>query len=206
MIQGLYAITDAELIAPKRFKSKVQQVLEGGAKVVQYRDKSHHHQLRIEQATILVNLCRQYKAISIINDDVELAKIVRADGVHIGLEDEGVLEARQSLGEKVIIGASCYADLELADKAVADSADYVAFGSIFPSSTKPSAKIAGLDIISQAKKKMSVPVVAIGGIDLHNAADVIAAGADSIALISALFAGDDVRQSAEQFTDLFIQP
>ena len=151
-IQGLYAITDQQLIAPKKFAARVKQVLQGGAQIVQYRDKSQQHQLRFEQANIVVDLCKKFGAISIINDDIELAKIVKADGVHIGTDDDELSYARQELGEQKIIGVSCYADLSLAEQAVADSADYVAFGSIFASPTKPQAPIAGLDIFVKRNK------------------------------------------------------
>ena len=208
-IQGLYVITDSKLMRAKSFKSKVRQALEGGARVVQYRDKSTHHEQRWQQAQYIVQLCKEYKAISIINDDIELTKVVDADGVHLGAEDDSLLEARQQLGEGKIIGVSCYADLERAKQSVKDSADYVAFGSIFPSPTKTQAKVAGLEILQRAQQELTVPVVAIGGISLDNLSSVIAAGADSAAVISAVFAAsgsdDAIQQAATQFTQLFTQ-
>ena len=202
-IQGLYAITDQQLIAPKKFAARVKQVLQGGAQIVQYRDKSQQHQLRFEQASIVVDLCKKFGAISIINDDIELAKIVKADGVHIGTDDDELSYARQELGEQKIIGVSCYADLSLAEQAVADSADYVAFGSIFSSPTKPQAPIAGLDILRQAKQSLRVPIVAIGGITLDNLDDVVSSGADAVAIISGVFANEDISQQALQFSQAF---
>lgn len=202
-IQGLYAITDQQLIAPKKFAARVKQVLQGGAQIVQYRDKSQQHQLRFEQASIVVDLCKKFGAISIINDDIELAKIVKADGVHIGTDDDELSYARQELGEQKIIGVSCYANLSLAEQAVADSADYVAFGSIFASPTKPQAPIAGLDILRQAKQSLRVPIVAIGGITLDNLDDVVSSGADAVAIISGVFANEDISQQALQFSQAF---
>ena len=202
-IQGLYAITDQQLIAPKKFAARVKQVLQGGAQIVQYRDKSQQHQLRFEQASIVVDLCKKFGAISIINDDIELAKIVEADGVHIGTDDDELSYARQELGEQKIIGVSCYANLSLAEQAVADSADYVAFGSIFASPTKPQAPIAGLDILRQAKQSVRVPIVAIGGITLDNLDDVVSSGADAVAIISGVFANEDISQQALQFSQAF---
>ena len=202
-IQGLYAITDQQLIAPKKFAARVKQVLQGGAQIVQYRDKSQQHQLRFEQASIVVDLCKKFGAISIINDDIELAKIVNADGVHIGTDDDELSYARQELGEQKIIGVSCYADLSLAEQTVADSADYVAFGSIFASPTKPQAPIAGLDILHQAKQSLRVPIVAIGGITLDNLDDVVSSGADAVAIISGVFANEDISQQALQFSQAF---
>ena len=202
-IQGLYAITDQHLITPKKFAVKVRQALQGGAKVVQYRDKSQQHQLRFEQASLVVKLCHEYGAISIVNDDVDLAIIVNADGVHIGSKDDGLSYARQKLGEKKIIGVSCYADVSLAEQAVADSADYVAFGSIFASPTKPHAPIAGLNILRQAKQNLAVPIVAIGGITLDNLDEVISSGADSVAIISGVFASENINLQAQQFAQVF---
>lgn len=206
-IHGLYAITDSELMRAKRFRSKLRQALEGGAKIVQYRDKSAHHELRWQQAQQLVELCREYAATSIINDDVELAKVVGADGVHIGIEDQSLLEVRQQLGENKIIGVSCYSDIERARIAVEQSADYVAFGSIFPSSTKPTAKVSNLNILEQAKQELNVPIVAIGGITIDNISSVIAAGASSVAVISAVFgasgSNDAIQQAALAFSQSF---
>lgn len=203
-VQGLYAITDQHMIAAKKFTSRIRQVLEGGASVIQYRDKSQHHQLRLEQAESLVTLCKEFGALSIINDDIELAKAVQADGVHIGSEDDDVSYARAQLGENKIIGVSCYANLDLAKKVVSSSADYVAFGSIFASSTKQQAAIAGLDILQLAKQELSVPIVAIGGIKLDNLDSVLATGVDSVAIISGVFANDNVTTSAQQFTNAFL--
>lgn len=204
MIRGLYAITDSALMPPKRFASMLRLALEGGARVIQYRDKSQHHELRWQQATKVVELCRQYNAVSIINDDVELAKVVAADGVHVGRDDESLAFARAELGSGKLIGVSCYSDLDSAAKAVADGADYVAFGSIFASPTKPQAPQAGLQVLQQAQKMFAVPVVAIGGIGLHNIADVIEAGADSAAVISAVFGADDVQQATQLLSNAFV--
>ena len=207
-IHGLYAITDSTLIRAKSFKSKLRQALEGGAKVLQYRDKSAHHELRWQQAQQLVALCKEYQAVSIINDDIELAKVVGADGVHIGIDDETLLEARQQLGQKKIIGVTCYSDIERAKIAVAESADYVAFGSIFPSPTKPQAKPGSLQVLEQARNVLDIPIVAIGGITLDNIDSVIAAGADSVAVISAVFGatGSDnaIKQAASAFSKSFL--
>lgn len=202
-IQGLYAITDQHLIASKKFKAHVRQALEGGAKVIQYRDKSQQHQLRFEQASSLVALCKEFDAVSIINDDVELAKAVNADGVHIGEDDDELSYARAQLGPKKIIGVSCYANLALAQQAVNDSANYVAFGSIFASLTKPKAPVAGLDILQQAKQKINVPVVAIGGITLDNLSHVLTAGADSVAIVSGVFASENVSAAAQHYANAF---
>ena len=202
-VQGLYAITDQRLIAVKKFAVKVRQALEGGASVIQYRDKSQHHQQRLDQASVVVELCNDFGATSIINDDIELAKMVNADGVHLGAEDDEVSFARAELGEHKIIGVSCYADIALAEQAVNNSANYVAFGSVFPSSTKPQAPVAGLEVLLAAKEKLSVPIVAIGGISLDNLSQVIATNVDSVATISGVFGNDDVADAAKQFSSAF---
>ena len=203
-IQGLYAITDQNMIAPKKFTSRVRQALEGGANIIQYRNKSQHHELRLEQAASLVALCAEFGALSIINDDIELSKLVDADGLHIGSDDDDLSYARSELGPEKIIGVSCYASLGLANQAIAGSADYVAFGSIFASSTKPQAPVASLDILRQATQELSVPVVAIGGINLGNLSDVVATGVDSVAIISGIFASDDANVAAQSFAKAFV--
>lgn len=206
-IQGLYAITDSQLMRPKHFKAKLRQALEGGAQVVQYRDKSAQHEQRWQQAQQLVELCKEYNAVSIINDDVELANVVGADGVHIGTEDGTLLDARQQLGANKIIGVTCHSDIQRAKAVITESADYVAFGSIFSSPTKPQAPAASLRVLEQAKQELDSPIVAIGGINLDNANSVIAAGADSIAVISAVFGAtgndDAIKQAALAFSQSF---
>jgi len=202
-IQGLYVITDQQLIATKKFESKVRQALAGGARVVQYRDKSRHHQQRLDQASMVVELCKEYEAVSIINDDIELAKMVNADGVHLGADDAELNFARAELGQDKIIGVSCYADVAIAEQAVQDSANYVAFGSIFPSPTKPQAPVAGIEVLLEARKTLSVPIVAIGGISLDNLHHVLATNIDSVAIISGVFGNDDVTDAAKRFSNAF---
>ncbi len=203
-IQGLYAITNEQMIAPKKFTSRVRQALEGGAKVIQYRNKSQHHELRLEQAESVVALCAEFGALSIINDDIELCKLTNSDGLHIGSNDDDVVYARSELGPEKIIGVSCYSSVDLANQAIAASADYVAFGSVFASSTKPEAPVANLDVLRKAKKELNVPIVAIGGINLNNVSQVIATGVDSVAIISGVFASDDVNVAAHSFAKSFL--
>lgn len=200
---GLYAITP-QYADTNRLLAMVEAALKGGVAAVQYRDKSGDVALRHEQASELLELCRRYKAPLIINDDLRLADLVDADGVHLGETDGGLCEARIILGPDKIIGASCYQSIDLARKAQEAGADYVAFGSFFPSSTKPDAKPAGLELLSEAGS-LTVPVCAIGGITLENAPALIEAGADSIAVITALFDAPDVNAAARKLSDLFIQ-
>jgi thiamine-phosphate pyrophosphorylase len=201
-IAGLYALT------PDRSDSDaltecVGAALEGGALAIQYRNKTAAPELRLQQARALRALCAGRGATLIINDDIDLAREVDADGVHLGLGDATIGEARTRLRAKALIGASCYDSLERAEAAVAAGADYIAFGSFFPSSTKPGAVRAGVPLITAAKARWNVPVVAIGGITPANAGALIEAGADAVAVISGLFDAADVAAAARSFAALF---
>jgi thiamine-phosphate pyrophosphorylase len=142
-------------------------------------------------------------ALFIVNDDVELALAVDADGVHVGRDDEGVAAARARLGPGRLVGASCYDQLGLARAAVAAGADYVAFGSFFPSPTKPNAARADVGLLRRARHELGVPLVAIGGITPENGAPLVAAGADMLAAIGAVFGASDPRAAAAAFAPLF---
>lgn len=199
---GVYALTPA-CADTARLLAMVEAALKGGAAAVQYREKSGDVALRFEQASELLPLCRQYGAPLIINDDLRLADLADADGVHLGREDAGLSEARIILGPKKIVGVSCYQSLELAREAEARGADYVAFGSFYASSTKPQAGRAPLQLLHDAAG-MKLPVVAIGGITAENAPELIAAGADAIAVISALFDAPDIEAAARALNRLFV--
>jgi len=202
-IIGLYAIADTQYLDDARLLPAVGEVIAGGARVIQYRDKKHTVVDRARQATELASLCRKHGALFIINDDVELAKQVLAAGVHLGREDASLEQARAQLGPQPIIGVSCYNDLARAVRAQAEGADYVAFGSFFPSRTKPQAVRAGLELLCEAKQKLHIPVVAIGGITPENGAHLLAAGADALAVIEGVFGQVDVRAAAERYARLF---
>lgn len=202
-LTGLYGITDEQLITEKHFSQKIESALQGGAKIIQYRDKSNDQQKRFQQASRLRSLCEQYQATCIINDDIELAKAVNADGVHLGKDDNSLSKARQILGDNAIIGISCYNNLSLAIEAEKNTADYVAFGAIFSSPTKPNATVAGLDIISSAKQQLSIPICTIGGITDENIQHVIKQGADMVAVISSLFSVLDIRYTAKNLSQYF---
>jgi len=186
-LRGLYAITpdglpEATLLA------QAEAALAGGAAVLQLRDKSTDAARRLRLAQGLAALCRRHGALFIVNDDVQLALAAGADGVHLGADDGDPLAARQALPPGGIVGVSCYADFARASSAVAAGADYVAFGAVFASPTKPQAPRASLDLLARARAELGVPVCAIGGITLANAAEVIAAGADLLAVVSEVFA------------------
>jgi thiamine-phosphate pyrophosphorylase len=200
-VSGLYAVTpDASEL--NSLLQRVKSCLSGGARVIQYRNKNLNAPHR-EIAAALAAACRQQAAVFIVNDDIELALAVDADGVHLGRDDHSLALARKQLGPDRIIGVSCYADLQHALDAAQNGADYVAFGSMFASSTKPLAPPAPLSLLTEAKTQLHIPVVAIGGITLQNAPQAIAAGADAVAVISAVFDAADVRQAAQSFSNLF---
>lgn len=202
---GLYAVTpdDDDTV---RLLARIKAALEGGAAAVQYRNKRASHTLRREQAGALLALCRQHRAPLIINDHLDLALELDADGVHLGGNDGSVAQARAMLGPNKLIGASCYNLMHKALAAEREGADYVAFGSFFASEVKPDAVRAPLDLLVQAKRSVSLPVAAIGGITLANTSQLIAAGADMVAVISALFGAADINIAAKQFNVLFNKP
>lgn len=201
-IKGLYAITP-ETTDTQTLVDRVRAAIEGGARLVQYRSKSDDAALRHEQAAELLELCHAYHVPLIINDDVRLAALANADGVHLGEEDASLKEARINLGPDKIIGVSCYQDLALARRFAAEGADYVAFGSFYPSTTKPGARPCPIGLLSEARKALRLPIVAIGGITPENAGALVAAGADAVAVISALFDAPDIGATAAHFDSLF---
>jgi thiamine-phosphate pyrophosphorylase len=204
-VSGLYAVTP-DLTDSVALISKVDAALRGGASVIQFRSKSIADSLRRSQAGEIANLCRLRKALFIVNDSVDLAHEVDADGVHLGRDDAGVLAARMTLGPGKLIGVSCYNEIARARAAVSQGADYVAFGSFFSSSTKPQASRAGTELLRVAASEIALPIVAIGGITEDNAGGLIAAGADAVAVVSALFDAVDVEAQARRFARLFQTP
>lgn len=199
-VSGLYVITPDEADTAELLR-KVRLALLGGARVVQYRNKFADTALRLEQALALRGLTREFAVSLIVNDDAVLAQQADADGVHLGGTDGSVADARALLGGK-IIGVSCYNRVELAREAVRQGADYVAFGSFFSSTVKPDAVVAALDLLQQAHRELAAPIVAIGGINAQNGAQLLASGANALAVISAVFAAPDIRQAARQFSVL----
>jgi thiamine-phosphate pyrophosphorylase len=204
-IKGLYAITPDEADTVELLR-KVRLALLGGARVLQYRNKAAGAGagavLLLEQATALRELTHEFSVPLIINDDAMLARQVDADGVHLGGEDGSVAAARAVLGSAKLIGVSCYNHMALAHEAVRQGADYVAFGSFFASLVKPGAVAASPDLLRQARREIALPLVAIGGITAHNGAQLLGAGADALAVISAVFGAADIQEAARQFANL----
>ncbi len=200
--RGLYALTPDEPNTRALIR-QVRAAIAGGAAAVQYRNKGGPPTLRHAQASALAAACAAAGVPLIVNDDIELALAVGAAGVHLGRDDGDLADARGRLGPTRLLGTSCYDRLDLARRAVAVGADYVAFGSVFASPTKPAAVNAPLALLGAAKQRFGVAVVAIGGITLANGRAAIAAGADSLAVITALFRAGDVAARAREFTHLF---
>lgn len=205
-IAGLYAVADTQYIGPTQLLDAVTAAIAGGAAVVQYRDKSGNDSVREKQAAALADLCENRGAPFIVNDDVELARRVGATGAHIGRDDPPLEDARRLLGTQSIIGVSCYNELERALAAADAGADYVAFGSFYPSPTKPGAVRATVELLRAARERLQIPIVAIGGITPENGAALVAAGADALAVVQGLFVQADIREAARRYVALFTAP
>jgi len=192
-LRGLYAIT------PDRLERVAEALGSGALCALQYRSKSADRARRRDEASMLAHMCRAHGVPLIINDDVDLAVAIGAEGVHLGRDDGDLAAARARLPGR-ILGASCYDRLELAERAVAAGADYVAFGAVYASATKPGAVRAPLSLFG---RDLGVPKVAIGGITAENAASLVAAGADALAVVSDLFDAPDVAARAREYAKVF---
>lgn len=201
-LAGLYAITPDEARTDVLVRM-VAQALQGGAAALQYRNKTAAADLRRAQGQALVALCRAAGVAFIVNDDLALALEIGADGAHLGADDGDLTEARRRLGSGKLLGASCYDRMDLALTAAQAGVDYLAFGSVFSSTTKPRAVRAPLALFAEARRSIGLPLVAIGGITLQNASQVFAAGADAVAVISAVFDAADIAASAAGFERLY---
>jgi len=190
-LKGLYAITDETLMPDKFFLSMAETALASGVSILQYRDKSTDTLKRLNQASALKKLCDKNEATFIINDDINLAKEVDADGIHIGKNDHSIKDTRLQLGSNKIIGVSCYNQISMARDAIKNGADYIAFGSFFSSPIKPDAPQASSDLISSIKQQYNIPVCCIGGITIENHQPLLKASADMLAVISDIFSQPD---------------
>ena len=199
---GLYAITDCENITTDDLLVKTTQILDTGITLLQYRNKTKDKQQKKILAEKLQLLYTEYQTPFIVNDDIALAKEINADGVHLGKDDTDIDIARQQLGNK-IIGISCYNDYDRAFTAKQNGADYIAFGAFFSSPTKPNAVKAGVNLITTAKKELSLPVVAIGGITPENGETLVDAGVDFLAVISGLYLASNTTEATLAYNNLF---
>ena len=206
-LKGLYAITDPVLTPYENGEifEKVKSALRGGAKLIQLRDKQTPIEELFPIALKLKELCEEAGAIFLINDRVDLAIRCNAHGVHLGKEDMSPFQAREVLGPNKILGVSCYGDVEKA-RSVRKVASYVAFGSFYPSPTKPEAPCIPKEVLKKAKKELDLPVCAIGGITPERAKELVNLGADMVAVISSLWKAKDIEEQARKFAELFKAP
>lgn len=198
MLNGLYVLTDSKFFPIEQWPERVEKILLAGTNIIQLREKTLSEQQLLPHALLLQEICHHYGAIFIINDHVSLAKKINANGVHIGQHDPSLRKTREYLGNNFIIGVSCYKHLYTAIHAQSLGADYVAFGSMYPSYTKVDAKRCPLAIISQSKRCLSIPVCAIGGINHKNLSPILNAGADMVATSHSVFNADDPSHSANK--------
>ena len=199
--RGIYAITP-EYLTGAGLVAGVSAAVANGVRAVQYRDKTPDPARRQRDAEALLAVCRPHGVPLIINDDVDLAHATGADGVHLGRDDEGLAAARARLGEGAIIGISCYDEAERALAAAQGGADYVAFGSFFPSVTKPGAVQATTDLVAAVRPHIAVPIVAIGGITADNALPLLDSGVDLLAVVNAIFGARDIGRAARRLVRL----
>ena len=196
---GLYVITDERLLRRRDFVKKVAEAAAAGAGMIQLREKAGRLRDRLELAKEVLRAAHSHGAKLLINDDPELAAAIGADGVHLGKDDASVEEARELLGRKAIIGVSCYGDIALALRMQLAGADYVSFGACFRSPTKPEEALVPLSVFTEARRRIKVPLVAIGGITAANSGSVYAAGADLVSAVSSIFAGGNAGKAVREF-------
>ncbi len=204
MVSGIYAITP-DVGDTDELINVVGHALRGGVKLFQYRNKSADKKLKVEQAEQLLKLIRGSGGALIINDDLSILETVDADGLqHVGGDDIGVEIARKALTKEKILGVSCYSDVERAAWGERAGADYVAFGSMYKTTSKVHADNASLDTLRRARAFCSLPVVAIGGINRGNLKEVVLAGADSAAIIQGIFGASDIFREAQLCRKIFV--
>ncbi|MDX1492050.1 MAG: thiamine phosphate synthase [Pseudohongiellaceae bacterium] len=202
-LRGVYAITDAALLPADVLYSRVEEALQAGLCLLQYRNKKDDWDARLKEAKALVELCQRYSTPLLINDDLDLCQAAGADGVHLGQGDSTLTLARETLGADAIIGITCHDKIALAEQAQRNGASYVAFGRFFASKTKPEAPPADISILQEASSKLNIPIVAIGGINAENGASLLQAGADALAVINYVFGHNDTNTRVQQLNSLF---
>lgn len=201
-LRGLYIVTP-DWDDTGKLVEATEQAIRGGARLVQYRHKTAAADLRKEQASALLQVCRRHDTPFIINDHVDLCMELDAEGIHVGGTDASVADVRARVGKDKIVGASCYGTLQLARDAYAAGATYVAFGGFYPSRVKKYDFRTAPEIVAESKKEIPLPVVVIGGMTQENCLPLIAQGTDMVAAISSVYMTDDPEAAARRFADLF---
>jgi len=202
-MRGLYVVTDAQIDHPDRLHQQVSEAIDGGASWVQFRHKTDDEGLYRALADSVVECCRSNHTPCLINDRVEVAKVLHVAGVHLGQDDGDLSDARSDLGETAIIGRTCHNSEQLMENAVRDGVTYCAFGRLFESETKPGAKGLSLDDLKYLVKQCPIPTVAIGGINVDNAPIVLDTGVSMLAVSGAVFRARDIGDAARRLSDLF---
>ncbi len=200
--KGLYAITDYDRLSHAVILGKSREILRAGTALLQFRNKKDKAVKLIQQARDLRILCRDFNVPFIVNDNLELALTIDADGIHIGEEDINYDEARRQLGNHKIIGISCYNDFKRATLAASSGADYIAFGAFFPTYSKKKTVRAKMTLLKEARG-LNLPLVAIGGITPENGRSLLDAGADFLAVISGLYQAENSYNAARSYIKLF---
>ncbi|MGG7072735.1 thiamine phosphate synthase [Campylobacter sp. 9BO] len=191
----IYALSDDILSPDELIINHAREILKSGVKLYQYRCKKENKNVKIAQE--LLSLCQKFGAKFIINDDVEFAKKIGTNAVHIGKDDDSLIKAHEILGKDAFVGVSCYNDLDLALKAEQNGASYAAFGAVFPSLTKPNTTSVSLEMIKKAKQILKIPVCVIGGINASNIAQLIELQVDYIAIVRAIYEPNTITKNIE---------
>ncbi|HAN80752.1 MAG: thiamine phosphate synthase [Gammaproteobacteria bacterium] len=201
-MQGLYVITDASVTQPEQLYRQIQETIEGGAAYIQMRHKGNDLGLLEALADAAIDICRTKGKPCIINDHVLIARSLGAEGVHLGQNDESLINARKALGPSAIIGGTCHDSTQLMERAVREGATYCAFGRLFRSETKPTANGLSLSKLSELVEACPIPVVAIGGINADNANQVLDTGVSMLAVSGAVFKSKDIGEAARRLSEL----
>lgn len=204
-LSGIYAITDEVLTPKETVVSQVQRALENGARIIQFRDKHSSDEEVEDICKQMQALCTKSDATFIIDDRAALVKKIGADGLHIGKDDIPLSQAREIVGDNRIIGVSCYGSIHKARKAQESGADYVAFGSVFASPTKPHSNVIDLEVIKEAKEQLEVPVCVIGGIYSENIAKLMPYKPDMISMVSGVFGSDAIEENLSNIKNILKQ-
>ena len=202
-MRGLYVVTDASITDPELLYRQVDEAVAGGSRLVQFRHKTTDPGLYLALAEAVLEACRRNFTPCLINDQVSIAKVLAADGAHLGQGDGSLLDARQSLGPHAVLGRTCHGSQEFMEQAVADGASYCAFGRLFDSDTKPQASGLSLHQLKDLVSQCAIPTVAIGGITLDNGRQILDTGVAMLAVSGAVFRAKEIGEAARRLSELF---